>query len=125
MADYRPSREDGVRDYLSHISERNADRHPIYSSAFFKDVEKTFNELQELLIKKHIDYGPKNISQSPGGPINGLRVRMHDKLARINNLTDKDVSDPQFESLEDTFKDMANYAIIGLLVLRQQWDSEK
>jgi len=125
MADYRPSREDGVRDYLSHISERNADRHPIYSSAFFKDVEKTFNELQELLIKKHIDYGPKNISQSPGGPINGLRVRMHDKLARINNLVDKGVSNPQYESLEDSFKDMANYAIIGLLVLRQQWDSEK
>jgi hypothetical protein len=50
---------------------------------------------------------------------------MHDKLARINNLVDKGVSNPQYESLEDSFKDMANYAIIGLLVLRQQWDSEK
>jgi hypothetical protein len=46
---------------------------------------------------------------------------MHDKLARINNLTDSG-STPEFESLEDSFKDMANYAIIGLLVLRQKWN---
>ena len=91
---------------------------------FEKAVSETFDELKELLIKKHIDYGPKNISDSPGGPLNGLRVRMHDKLARINNLTDKGTA-PQYESLEDSFKDLANYAIIGLLVLRQQWESEK
>jgi len=29
---------------------------------------------------------------------------------------------PEHESLEDSFKDMANYAIIGLLVLRGEWD---
>jgi hypothetical protein len=50
---------------------------------------------------------------------------MWDKLARINNLVDKGIYNPQYESLEDSFKDLANYAIIGLLVLRQQWDSEK
>jgi hypothetical protein len=48
---------------------------------------------------------------------------MWDKFARINNLIDND-SDPEHESLEDSFKDMANYAIIGLLVLRGQWDNE-
>jgi hypothetical protein len=48
---------------------------------------------------------------------------MHDKLARINNLVDTNAN-PQHESLEDSFKDMANYAIIGLLVLRGQWDNE-
>jgi hypothetical protein len=78
-------------------------------------------ELSKLLISKHKDYGPKNISQAPGGAINGLRVRMHDKLARINNLIDSGAS-PEHESLEDSFKDMANYAIIGLLVLRGKWD---
>lgn len=80
-------------------------------------------ELNELLLSKHKDYGPKNISQAPGGAINGLRVRMHDKLARINNLIDSGAS-PEHESLEDSFKDMANYAIIGLLVLRGKWDNE-
>jgi len=85
-------------------------------------VWETYDELAELLLSKHKDYGPKNISDSPGGPLNGLRVRMHDKLARINNLIDNNKK-PENESLEDSFKDMANYAIIGLLVLRGKWDN--
>ena len=86
-------------------------------------LSNTWRELAELLVSKHRDYGPKNISLAPGGAINGLRVRMHDKLARINNLVDSGV-DPEHESLEDSFKDMANYAVIGLLVLRKQWDND-
>ena len=87
---------------------------------FELNMWQTYDELAMLLLKKHRDYGPKNISESPGGPLNGLRVRMHDKLARINNLIDNN-KEPENESLEDSFKDMANYAIIGLLVLRGQW----
>ena len=89
---------------------------------FELDVWQTYDDLAELLLKKHRDYGPKNISESPGGPLNGLRVRMHDKLARINNLIDNE-REPGNEPLEDSFLDMANYAIIGLLVLRGQWDN--
>ena len=88
-----------------------------------EDVNDTLFELGSLLMSKHNDYGPKNISDSPGGPLNGLRVRMWDKFARINNLVDNKAT-PQHESLEDSFKDMANYAIIGLLVLRGQWDED-
>ena len=90
---------------------------------FVVDIEETLTDLANLLISKHKDYGPKNISLSPGGPLNGLRVRMWDKLARINNLVDKGAS-PEHESLEDSFKDMANYAIIGLLVLQGKWPQE-
>ena len=90
----------------------------------FEDaVDKIYAELAALLLSKHKDYGPKNIADAPGGALNGLRVRMHDKLARINNLVDTGEV-PQYESLEDSFKDMANYAIIGLLVLRKQWDND-
>jgi hypothetical protein len=92
-------------------------------SKFELSVWETYDELAELLLSKHHDYGPRNISDSPGGPINGLRVRMHDKLARINNLVDS-ARNPEHESLEDSFKDMANYAIIGLLVLRGKWESD-
>jgi hypothetical protein len=125
MADYNSSgkarfpyniNEDGRRQV--NTTDHNP---PIINPEFVIAVSETFDELKQLLIKKHLDYGPKNISESPGGPINGLRVRMHDKLARINNLTDSG-STPEFESLEDSFKDMANYAIIGLLVLRQKWN---
>ena len=85
------------------------------------EITQITQELGDLLLSKHRDYGPRNITDAPGGPINGLRVRMHDKLARINNLFDSGAS-PEHESLEDSFKDMANYAIIGLLVLRGKWD---
>ncbi len=94
---------------------------PPDSASFEVAVAQTFQELLDLLLSKHKDYGPKNISEAPGGALNGLRVRMHDKLARINNLYGS-ASQPEHESLEDSFKDMANYAIIGLLVLRGQWD---
>jgi hypothetical protein len=87
---------------------------------FDLDVMKTFEELENLLLRKHTDYGPKNISQAPGGPINGLRVRMWDKMARINNLIDNK-QESLNEPLEDSFADLANYAIIGLMVLRGQW----
>jgi hypothetical protein len=86
-------------------------------------VQEYFDLNAELLISKHRDYGPKNISQSPGGPVNGLRVRMHDKLARINHLIDNDVA-PENESLRDSFIDLANYAIIALMVLDGEWPNE-
>jgi hypothetical protein len=79
------------------------------------------NELQTIMLKKHADYGPMNISGAPGGAMNGLRVRMYDKLARLNNLIDTGDT-PNYESIEDTLIDLANYAIIGLLVQRGQWE---
>jgi hypothetical protein len=81
------------------------------------------DELADLLLKKHKDYGPKNIADAPGGALNGLRVRIHDKTARINNLVDSGAK-PENESLEDSFKDLANYAIIALMVLRGQWSNQ-
>lgn len=85
-------------------------------------VTKTFTEAQSLLMKKHHDYGTKNISASPGGALNGIRVRMHDKLARLNNLVDKGLTPEVLdESLEDTLLDLLNYAAIGLLVIRGEW----
>lgn len=90
---------------------------------FESDLAGIVEDLEILLLTKHKDYGPKNISLSPGGPLNGLRVRMWDKLARINNLIESGAK-PEHESLQDSFKDMANYAIIGLLVLEGKWPNE-
>ena len=90
------------------------------SEEFKNDVYRQAKANVEILIKKHEDYGPKNISQSPGGPLNGLRVRMHDKMARINHLIDND-KDPENEALIDSFLDLANYAIIAQLVIESKW----
>jgi hypothetical protein len=85
------------------------------------DVDTILNELRSIMMKKQEDYGPLNIALAPGGAMNGLRVRMYDKLARLNNMADKSAT-PNYESIEDTFIDLANYAIIGLLVQRGQWE---
>jgi hypothetical protein len=90
------------------------------TDSFEQDVHAVFLELEALLISKHHDYGPKNISGAPGGPHNGLRVRLYDKLARLNNLFDEG-SEPQHEPIEDSYKDVANYGVIGLLVQRGLW----
>ena len=87
---------------------------------FVTDVWAILDSAGNLLIKKHHDYGPKNISLSPGGPLNGLRVRMWDKIARINNLLDSGVK-PSNESLRDSFIDLLNYSAIAMMVLDGTW----
>jgi len=77
-----------------------------------------------LLVQKHEDYGPANISDAPGGPLNGLSVRLHDKVARLNNLLSNHKK-PKNETIEDTFIDILNYAIIALLVIDGKWDTTK
>jgi hypothetical protein len=93
---------------------------PMPENKFATDVWAIADALGNLLLQKHEDYGPLNISRSPGGPLNGLRVRMWDKIARINNLTDTGKT-PENESLRDSFLDLANYAIIALMVLDGTW----
>ena len=93
------------------------------TASFNREVELIMFELGDLLVRKHQDYGPKNISDAPGGAINGLLVRMHDKMERLEHLYFHRKTDtPNYESVEDTLKDLANYAIIGLMVQRGQWE---
>jgi hypothetical protein len=90
---------------------------------FDDTVRQYFIYNAELLLQKHRDYGPRNIADAPGGAINGLRVRMHDKMARINHLIDSKQSAVN-EPLRDSFIDLANYAMIGLLVVDGKWPSK-
>ncbi len=132
MADYRTPSWDGLSRYADQVRrgypDSNTKRTPVdkearisYPTQFEDDVRIVYDELMSVLLKKHKDYGPKNIADAPGGALNGLRVRIHDKTARINNLLDSQRK-AEYESLEDSFKDLANYAIIALLVLRDKWD---
>lgn len=90
-------------------------------TSFDAAVAAQFDYLHDLLIRKHKNYGPLNILQSPGSALNGLRVRMWDKLARINHMIDHDVDDAVGEPLLETFGDLANYGVIGRLVLLDQF----
>ena len=88
-----------------------------------KDLDDILMELKIVMVQKHQDYGPYNIAHAPGGATNGLLVRMHDKMERLKNLYyNRRDNTPNYESIEDSYKDLANYAIIGLLVQRGQWE---
>jgi len=90
----------------------------------FEQLASTYYEHGlAVLVGKQSDYGPKNIADAPGGPLNGLRVRMHDKMSRINHLVDTGAA-PTNESLKDSFLDMMNYSVIAMMVLEGDWPDE-
>jgi len=93
------------------------------SRGFIHNVWTIADECTNILIKKQEDYGPHNIGQAPGGALNGLIVRIHDKISRIKHLTESKV-EPNNESLRDSYIDLANYALIALMVLDGTWPKE-
>ena len=93
----------------------------------FKTIQK---EMYEMFARKHMDYGLNNIAL--GGDIvnnsddkqfslTGLCIRLTDKISRLKNLLVNGRSFVEGEGMEDTFIDIANYGIIGLLVGRNKW----
>jgi len=93
---------------------------PKHDYGFDELVRLLASDSAELLLTKHRDYGPSNIAGAPGGALNGLRVRLHDKLARLNHLVESG-ADPEHESLIDTAVDITNYGLILQLVLLGEW----
>jgi len=87
-------------------------------------------EMYEMFARKHMDYGLNNIAL--GGDIlnnnddkkfslTGLAIRLTDKISRLKNLLVNGRNFVKGEGMEDTFIDIANYGIIGLLVGRDKW----
>jgi hypothetical protein len=92
----------------------------------FREIQ---NEMYEMFARKHLDYGLNNIAL--GGDLTndddkkfsltGLCIRLTDKISRLKNLLINGRSFVEGEGMEDTFIDIANYGIIGLLVGRNKW----
>lgn len=74
-------------------------------------------ELLELFDRKNRDYGTGNIATF--GEL-GVLVRCSDKVARLKNMLGSG-GEPNFESLEDSWRDLAVHAMIGLLCHRGEW----
>ena len=73
----------------------------------------TLNTLTNTLVKKQRDYGHENIARFGR---QGLIIRTHDKLARLENLTKVARSyQAQNESITDTVLDIAGYSAIGVM----------
>ena len=92
----------------------------------FKEIQ---DEMYRMFAAKHMDYGLQNISL--GGDLTnendkkfsltGLAIRLTDKISRLRNLLTNGRNFVKGEGMEDTFIDIANYGIIGMLVGRDKW----
>lgn len=96
---------------------------------FEVDVVRLADQIVRLVTNKQKDYGPNNIQRSPFGALEGITIRIYDKVSRSANLIGKKnagvSSKPQFESLRDTYMDLAGYAIIALLLLEGKFPEGK
>lgn len=70
-----------------------------------------------LLDRKNRDYGPGNISAFGE---KGVVVRLSDKIERLKTLVWNDKA-PEHEKVSDTWLDVTNYGIIGLMCHRNLW----
>lgn len=71
----------------------------------------------DTMIDKQLDYGPGNITEF--GQV-GVLVRAFDKVHRLKHLLESG-GNPANESVEDSWLDLMNYALIGLCVMRGWW----
>lgn len=77
-------------------------------------------ESLDLMASKNADYGSQNIEITG---TQGVSVRLLDKTMRLINLT-KSGKEPNHESVRDTFRDVMNYGLIGLMLEEGSWDSK-
>jgi hypothetical protein len=74
----------------------------------------TLPEVHETLCRKQHDYGHENIQRFGRA---GLMVRVHDKVARLENLIGNNAK-PNNESIQDNVMDVIGYSAIGIM-----WES--
>ena len=93
------------------------------------EYKRISEEMYEMFARKHMDYGLNNIAlggdlknpEDKKFSLTGLCIRLTDKISRLKNLLINGKNYVKGEGMEDTFIDIANYGIIGLLVGRDKW----
>ena len=83
----------------------------------FEEMEKILEEMNALLRRKNEMYGDGNIDVVGQ---EGIIIRLKEKIERLKHLLEKK-SNPEEEPVEDTWKDVIGYGIIGLMVNRKKW----
>lgn len=84
--------------------------------SFEEALDIVLADMKSVMIRKDLDYGPGNISAF--GEL-GVLVRSSDKLERLKRLVMRDRI-PNNETVEDSWLDLANYAVIAQM-WRQGW----
>lgn len=82
----------------------------------FDDV---VSQLRDILERKNHDYGDHNINVLGE---RGCFVRIWDKVSRLKQLMwDNKDAKVKEESIDDSLRDLANYAIITLILRKGKW----
>ena len=104
-----------------------------YIEKTYPETAKEFQRIQfeqwETFCKKHMDYGPSNISMGTSLTtddekrlsLTALIVRINDKVQRLLNLVVTHNRNAQNEPVEDAFKDLSVYGIIAQIVKNGKW----
>lgn len=84
----------------------------------FDELHVISDDIIKMLIRKNADYGGASFDLG----LNGNMVHLWDKISRYRNLIENKNAgiEPNFESVEDTLKDIIGYAMIGLIILRDE-----
>ena len=94
-----------------------------------KEFETIQKEMLYLFCEKQLDYGPTNIGMGKSKiktnedvrlSLMGLGTSLNDKISRFLNLTMQNKK-PKTESIDDTLIDIANYAVMALIVRSKLW----
>lgn len=93
--------------------------------AFLMAVADVFDEAEDILVGRQKDYGPGNITGGYPTPLIALVTRMNDKLERIKHILKNDGEAVYGERLRDSWLDLANYALIGVMVQDGTWPGVK
>lgn len=78
-----------------------------------RSIKQITDDITTILLKKNADYGGASFDLG----LNGNMVHLWDKISRFRSLIESDKNEPNFESVEDTLRDIIGYAIIGLHIL--------
>jgi len=79
------------------------------------------NQLHELYKAKNADYGNSVHDTYQKYGLTAFLVRMDDKMNRLRSLTQNNkVAQIKDEKIEDTLMDLANYALLAIIELRNK-----
>jgi hypothetical protein len=83
-----------------------------FPMTFAAYLDAELENIRDLLLAKRHDYGPGNL---PEFGEYGILVRASDKFERLKNLS-RGAEAPRFEAIEDTWRDIAGYALLALMM---------
>ena len=93
----------------------------VANSSRVSQMQLIQKESLELFKRKNQDYGDAFANYG----VVGVLIRMGDKIARLQSITNKSVSLINSESLRDTLIDLHNYSAMAIMILDEDEDEDE